>query len=265
MSCLNQNNPAVKHIEGNEGMVNKVFVCLEIGDGGTGAFVPEYPGCWVFGHTPRSALRKVKVAVDEWCKWMEKHGERISSASGFEVEIAEMLRVNYNPVEAGKPEPLFWSETLPVSKKDVTRTIRLMEYSRKDLLDLVSNLNYGCLVWHPKNKPRSIENCLRHIAYVEPWYITRLNVDLPCRYPRNVFKMLDYTRDIVIDFLRDFPREKMKGIFQPEKDPSPVCNLWTARKVLRRLVDHERLHTKYIEKLLQIYAKNTKKAKENLQ
>ena len=231
-------------------MVTKIFVCLEIGEGGTGAFVPDYPGCWVFGRTPRSALRKVKVAVGEWYKWMENHGEHISSATNFEVEIAEMLRVNYNPVEAGKPEPLFWSETLPVSKKDVEKTICLMKYSREDLLELVSNLNDERLKWHPKNKPRSIENCLRHIAHVEPWYITRLNVDLPCKYPKNVFRMLNYTRKIVIDFLKDFPREKMHGIFQPKKDPSPVCNLWTARKVLRRLVDHERLHTKYIEKLL---------------
>jgi len=237
-------------------MVTKIFVCLEIGEGGTGAFVPDYPGCWVFGRTPRSALRKVKVAVAEWFKWMKKHGERISSPTNFEVEIAEILRVNYNPVEAGKPEPLFWSETLPVSKKDVEKTIRLMKYSREDLLELVSDLDDECLKWRPKNKPRSIENCLRHIARVEPWYITRLNVDLPCKYPKNVFRMLNYTRKIVIDFLKDFPREKMHGIFQPKKDPSPVCNLWTARKVLRRLVDHERLHIRYIEKLLQIYTKN---------
>jgi hypothetical protein len=72
---------------------------------------------------------------------------------------------------------------------------------------------------------------------------------------RNVFKMLDYTRKIVVNYLRSFPRDKKHGIFQPKKDPSPICNLWTAKKVLRRLVDHERLHTKYIDKVLQICTK----------
>lgn len=197
---------------------------------------------------------KVKIAIAEWFEWMRKYGEQVPvEAKNFEVEVAEMLRVNYNPVEAGKPEPLFWSEVLSITKKDVTRTLRLMVYSRKDLLKLVSNLGDECLDWLPPKKPRTIRNCLRHIAYVEPWYITRLNVNLPSRYPRKMFEMLDYTRKIVIDYLRNFPHDKMRGIFQPEKDQSPVCNLWTARKVLRRLVDHERLHTRYIEKVLQMY------------
>jgi hypothetical protein len=65
--------------------------------------------------------------------------------------------------------------------------------------------------------------------------------------------MLDCTRETVVNYLENFPREKMRGVFQPQKWKSPVCNLWTARKVLRRLVDHERLHGKYIERVLQLY------------
>ena len=235
-------------------IVEKISACLEVGSEGTGAFVPNCPGCWVFGRTPERALMKVKIAIAEWVGWMRKHGEQIPvEAKNFEIEVAEMLRVNYNPVEAGKPEPLFWSEVLSITKKDVTRTLRLMTYSREDLIKLVSNLDDECLDWLPPNKPRTIRNCLRHIAYVEPWYITRLNVDLPSRYPRKVFEMLDYTRKIVVDYLRNFPHNKMRRIFQPKKDQSPVCNLWTARKVLRRLVDHERLHARYVEKVLQMY------------
>jgi len=235
-------------------MVTKISVCLEVGREGTGAFVPSCPGCWVFGRTPERALKKVKIVISEWFEWMEKHGEQVpTQTKDFEVEVAETLRVSYNPVEAGKPEPIFWSEVPPITKKDVTRTLRLMNYSREDLLKLASDLSNECLDWPPPNKPRTIRNCLRHIAYVEPWYITRLNVDLPSRYPRNVFDMLHDTRKAVVDYLKSMPRDKMQGIFQTKKDPSPICNLWTARKVLRRLVDHERLHTKYIEKVLQMY------------
>lgn len=197
---------------------------------------------------------KVKTAIAEWFEWMKKHEEHVSAETkDFDVEVVEMLRVDYNPVKAGKPEPLFWSEVRPIKKKDIAGTIRLMTYSREDLLKLVSNLSNESLDWLPPKKPRTIRNCLRHIAYVEPWYITRLNIDLPSKYPRNVFKLLDYTRKIVLGHLRSFPRDKKRGIFQPKKDPSSICNLWTARKVLRRLVDHERLHTKYIEKVLKVY------------
>ena len=228
-------------------------VCLEVGSEGTGAFVPSCPGCWVFGRNQERALEKVKTAVAEWFEWVERHGEQNLGPKDFELEVPEIMKVDYNPVEAGKPEPLFWSEVPPVTKKDVARILRLMRYSREDLLKLVSNLDAECLDWLPPNKPRTIRNCLRHIAVVEPWYVSRLNINLPDRYPRNLFEMLDYTRKIVVDNLKTMPRDRMRGIFQPTKDLSPICNLWTARKVLRRLVDHERLHTKYIDKVLQTY------------
>jgi predicted RNase H-like HicB family nuclease len=235
-------------------MTAKLGACLEVGSEGTGAFVPSCPGCWVFGHTPERALKKAGAAVADWSDWLKRHGEHtLSGVEGSELEVSEVLKVTYNPVVAGKPEPLFWSEVLPVTKRDVAATIRLMNYSRQDLLTLVSDLTGECLDWQPADEPRTLRDCLRHIAYVEPWYITRLNADLRCRYPRNVFDMLRVTRESVVDFLENFPREKMRGVFQPVKDRSPICDLWTARKVLRRLVDHERLHTRYIERVLKTY------------
>ncbi len=234
-------------------MISKISVCLEVGPKGAGAFAPDCPGCWVFAKTKNKALKKARVAVVEWFEWLEKHGESIpDKKSKVKIEVAEMLRVDYNPVEAGKPEPLFWSEVLPAKKDDIKRTLRLIKYSRKDLLNLVSDLTEEQLNWKPENKPRTIRNCLKHIAYVEPWYITRLNIKLPEDYPKDVFKLLNHTRKIVLDCLSDFPKKKMKGIFIPQKYKSPVCDLWTARKVLRRLVDHERLHTKYIQRILEM-------------
>jgi len=235
-------------------MRSKIFVCLEVGSQATGAFVPDRPGCWVFGRTKERAIEKVRIATVEWSEWLKKHGESISDISNkVEIEVTEMLRVDYNPAEAGKPEPLFWSEVLPVQREDIERTVRLMGYSRKDLPDLFPNISDECLDWKPLGKPRTIRNCLKHIAYVEPWYVNRLNIEVSEDYPDDVFELLNYTRNIVIECLKNFPERKMRGIFQPKKDRSPVCDLWTARKVLRRLVDHERLHTKYIEKVLKMY------------
>ena len=234
-------------------MISKISVCLEKGPQATGVVVPDCPGCWVFGRTKESALKKVKIAIVEWFDWLNKYEENHPEIGDrVEVELGELLQVNYNPAEAGKPEPLFWSEVLPVQKDDIERTVRLLEYSRKDLLTLVSTITAECLDWKPPDKPRTIRNCLKHIAYVEPWYISRLNIKLPEDYPEDTFELLNYTRGIVIDSLQNFPKRKMRGVFQPKKDKSPVCDLWTTRKVLRRLVDHERLHTKYIEKVLKM-------------
>jgi hypothetical protein len=198
-------------------------------------------------------MTKVKTAIADWFEWLEMHGELVSAESkNFEVEVLEMLKVTYNPLRAGKPEPLFWSETLHVTRKDIMRTVRLMQYSREDLLRIVNDLSSELLNWAPSREPRTIKNSLRHIAYVEPWYVSRLNIDFQFEYPRDTFKMLDSTRSAVFDILQKLPSEKMRGIYQPTKDPSPTCNLWTARKMLRRLVDHERLHAKYIQRILQM-------------
>lgn len=172
----------------------------------------------MLGKTEESALEKVKIAVVDWVDWVNKNGENYPEITdGIEVEVAEMFRVNYNPAEAGKPEPLFWSEVSPVQKEDIERTIRLLKYSRRDLLELVSNLTEDYLDWKPPDKPRTIRNTLAHIAYVEPWYVTRLNIKLPIDYPKDLFKLLNHTREIVINCLQNFPERKMKGVFQPKK------------------------------------------------
>lgn len=235
-------------------MTSKISVCLEAGPQATGAFVPNYPGCGIIGQTKESALEKVRIAIVGWFKWVNKHGEKFPDINGrIEVEVMEILGVNYNPAEAGKPEPLFWSEVSPVVKEDIARTVRLMEYSRNDLMDIVNNISDDCLDWKPPTKPRTIRNCLEHIAIVEPWYISRVNIYLPEDHPEDTIDLLNHTRNIVISCLNNFPERKMKGVFQPRKYKSPICNLWTARKMLRRFVDHERIHTRYIENVLRMY------------
>jgi hypothetical protein len=229
---------------------------LEVGPKAVGAFAPDYPGCWVFSRTEENALVRVKTAVQEWHTWVRAHGDEVEFPSAIEVEPAEVMHVNYNPAEAGKPEPLFWSEVLPVSIRDIRRTLRLMEYSRGDLLKLCSRLDGGMLRWKPRKEPRTIGNCLRHIAIVEWWYITRLNIDLPRNFPTSVFDLLRYTRQLAERSLNSLSKHQRARIFLPTVDPSPICNLWTARKVLRRFVDHERLHSNYIRRMVQTYQSN---------
>jgi predicted RNase H-like HicB family nuclease len=234
-------------------MINKVAVCLEIGPQATGAFAPDYPGCWVYGKTETAALRRVKTNVMEWFGWMKSHGESVPDINdNVKVEVAEKLRVDYDPSEAYTPEPLFWSEVAPIKKEDINRTIRLMGYSRSDLLTTIAGIDGDIMDWQPPVKLRPVRDCLIHIARAELWYITRLNIEFPVNLPENPLELLDYSRRLVQEHLQNLPRRKMKGVFQPRKHRSPVCNLWTARKVLRRIVDHEMLHIRDIKEVLEL-------------
>ena len=234
-------------------MISNISVCLEVGPEATGAFAPDYPGCWVYSKNEKSAMNDVKTAIIEWTDWMKRHGESVQDISDkVNVEVAEMLRVDYDPSESGKPEPLFWSEVSPITREDIDTTIRLMEYSRNDLKSIIKTIPEEYMDRRPPVRLRPIRNCLIHIAHAESWYITRLNIELPEGTPNDVTELLNYSRGIVIEKLHNLPDRKMKGVFQPRKYRSPVCNLWTARKVLRRIVDHERLHTKDIKRVLEL-------------
>ncbi|MBS7637023.1 hypothetical protein KEJ37_06815 [Candidatus Bathyarchaeota archaeon] len=92
-----------------------------------------------------------------------------------------------------------------------------MEYSREDLLKLVSNLDSEVFDWLPSGKPRTIRNCLRHTACVEPWYITRLDVELPTRYPRNVFKLLTTPEKLLLLFKRHAKGQNVRGFSSLER------------------------------------------------
>jgi hypothetical protein len=234
-------------------MITKVSVCLEVGPRASGAFAPEYPGCWVYGRTEKIALREVKNNVFEWFDWAKRHGESVPDVSDdLKIETIEMAKVDYDPSEAYTPEPLFWCEVAPVKKEDIEKTIRLMGYSRQDLLNTIASVNESIMDWQPPVKLRPIRDCLIHIARAELWYITRLNIEITEKLPENHAELLDYSRKTVTESLKSLPERKMKGIFQPRKYRSPVCNLWTARKVLRRIVDHEMLHIRDIRRVLEL-------------
>lgn len=197
-------------------------------------------------------MSKAERAISEWHSWLKSHGEE-EVPPAIRINPVSIMHVTYSPAVAGKPEPLFWSEIHAVSMKDISRAVRLMDYSREDLLKSCSELDEAALHWKPKDEPRTIANTLRHIADVDRWYLERLNVDLPKSPRMETFELLRYTRELVRSQLISLPRQKRKGVFQPTKDPSPTCNLWTARKVLRRTVDHERLHARYIDKVIRMY------------
>lgn len=205
-------------------------------------------------------MNKVNAAVSEWYAWSKAHGEDIEVPDAIRARPTEVLHVTYNPAAAGKPEPLFWSEVLPISTNNIETTLRLMKHSRDDLLNLSLKLDRRAFRWKPDKEPRTIGNCLKHIALVEWWYITRLNIDLAEDFPSNTFELLRHTRQLADRSLSGLSKEKRTKIFQPKKDSSPICDLWTARKVLRRFVDHERLHTKYIRRLSELYRQSNQNA-----
>lgn len=98
----------------------------------------------------------------------------------------------------------------------------------------------------PPGKVRTIELMLEHIADVEWWYLHNLRllegVRPPSSYERNGFDYLSKIRDAISDRLKHASTEELERVVT-----TSVQEQWTLRKVLRRLVWHERYHTAAIE------------------
>ena len=224
-------------------------------DGSTQSHIHSLMGCFALASTKERATMKLKSAIPEYFRWLRSHGEDVAIPSKLKLVVVQELRMRGSPGDAGGPDPLLRCDKVPASHQDVTRCLRLLGYSRGDLLQLLSRLSKEALEWKPKDEPRSIRNTLRHMAQVDVWYLSRIGADPPLdkAKTKDVFTFLSYSRSLVAESLHSLTPTQLKRVFYPRKwsdKPYP----WTATKVLHRLVTHERQHTNYLRRILTLPA-----------
>ena len=90
----------------------------------------------------------------------------------------------------------------------------------------------------------SIRGVLRHIAGAEHWYFESLQLAFNrSEMPSDVFPALSRVRAQTVDRLSDLVGNDTVGERKGE--------LWSARKIVRRALWHERAHTRQIVRYLQ--------------
>ncbi len=230
--------------------------CLIIGpDGSTQSHIHNLMGCFALASTKERARMKLKSAIPEYFNWLRSHKEEVAIPTRPKLTIVQELRIRGSPGDAGGPDPLLRCDRVAASHGDITRCLRLLTYTREDLLLLVSGLSRKTLAWKPPREPRSVQNALRHVAQVDIWYLSRIGVDprLDKTKMKDIFTFLDYSRSLVREALPDLTMAQRAKIFYPKmwsEKPYP----WTATKVLHRLVTHERQHTNYLRRILALSA-----------
>lgn len=221
-------------------------VCVQFDDNEATAWVPTLPGCFCVAPTEAEAMGRVPVAIDEYLTWLRCHGAEVTLADATEVELVE--RVNAPP---GRSEPCFATDRVPVSEEEIEAAIRLMGFAREDLLSLVSPLPDAVLDWQPTPEKWSIRGILVHIASAEGYYRTSLLDEQPILEPPPERLDLALQREKAIAHLRSLTAAQRAHVFRPhwpwrdDKDEE-----WTVRKALRRLIYHERFHTREIQQTL---------------
>jgi len=225
--------------------------CLEVGNGGACmAHVPELLGCFAVGSTREEALERLRGAISEYLAWLAKHREApVPSAESERVEIEVVEQVSTAgdyPPEASEPVALFAADQEPISYHDLQTAVRLMEHARHDLLEFLRDVPDGLLHWRPRPDEPSIDETLLHMAQVEASFLARLEEESQ----QPPFPQLTAVRSWAYHRLSRLTEAELSRLTTHGGEK------WSARKVVRRFLEHDREHTGYIRSLLAHYRRD---------
>jgi predicted RNase H-like HicB family nuclease/uncharacterized damage-inducible protein DinB len=225
-------------------------------DGRCMAHVPGLPGCIVRAPTRDEALSRLLEAIRDCHAWLRSHGEPIPPADEpVEVEVAGES-TGFGPFERGSAAALFPPDREPVTPEAIESYFRFMAYNRADLLALVRDLPDDVLDWQPDPQSFSLRGLLRHVGNAEEWYVSRLvpPETLPPEWEHDedlpIFEFLEMERRTAVTRLRQLTDEERSGVFYPDRWTDHPEEPWTARKALRRFLEHEREHTAQVREIL---------------
>ena len=222
-------------------------------DGRSIAWALNHPGCFAYGQDEEEAQRNFSQAAREYAAWIARHGE---SWLDDEVEVlveetfeAYFVNSSFERVEPGKDtfmvESFFRQDWKPLVAHEIEHALKLLRWSRADLLSLVQGVDVETLKQSHPNERWSIHGILKHIGGAEWWYQERIGFPFPEReeeVPNDPFERLSVVREHFTVLL-----PKLVGV---TKVIGLEGEIWSPRKVLRRALWHERDHTEHIRKLL---------------
>lgn len=242
-----------------ENAVHEVY--LDLGPGGAMAHgLGDLLGCNRTARTRARALQKIRREIPKYVAWLAAMGEWEVVPRPVRIVVAEAV-ADQNPWEAGGTNALFTAEREPATDGDIELCFRRMSGNRAQTRWLVKDVPGRVLAARPRGEPRSIADTLSHIADAELWYLSRIGREAKAaarRLPRDPMERLEAARRAVLPMLNSLTPRERSGLFVPTKWCSPrqrrVGEPWTARKVLRRILEHERQHAAYIARLLAVRA-----------
>ena len=222
-------------------------------DDRTIAWALDHPGCFAYGQDSEEAQRNFIPAAREYRSWMAQHEEPWLDDE-VEVSVEETFDVYFiTPAfergDRGRDtymvESFFLHDWKPLVPHEIERALKLLAWSRADLLRVVGELDAEIRSQTYPNERWSIDGILNHIGGAEWFYQERIGYPHPENeddLPADPFERLQAVRDHFNSVL-----PKLDGFNHVVGREGEI---WSPRKALRRALWHERDHTEHIRNLL---------------
>jgi hypothetical protein len=233
---------------------------LAFREGSVEAVVFDLPGCQCVASDREEALNLLPVVIAEHLAWLDQHGDVTRDAFPFQLDVVEEVEVDAL-TDIADGEFCFDDDRRPTTREEVETALRHMSYARADLLAAVRHLPDLVLDWVPPTGAvevdrwapavRSVRGILDHIAGADGYYVRNVG-SAPWAgpagpQPGGLFEM----RERVVQRLRTLSEADLAAEYR-KRQPWQAAGFehWTARKALRRIISHERFHTREIEQRL---------------
>jgi hypothetical protein len=213
-------------------------------------------GCIWLAPTKVEAVGRAQQEIVDFFSWLRSHGEAAAAGCGVDrslqaIEVADAQTIPRFD-QSGAAVGLFAPDLLAADEADILTAVRRLGYARRDLLEAVAGLAGETLDRQPPGGKRTLRKNLEHIRNCQGWYLTRVlgwkavEELLPEPWPEETFPSLEWVMRRATGALLELPVERRSGTYQAD---NPVED-WTARKMLRRFVEHEREHVAVVRRTL---------------
>jgi hypothetical protein len=216
------------------------------------AWVLEHPGCFAYGSNGEAALQALPEVVHTYIAWTATHTPS-SWLVTDEVEIQldgtwEVYSINddYDLAPEGYDvNSWFLHDWKPLTAEEIERGLKILSWSRADLLEAVRGLSAAELDRSYPGERWNIAGILNHVGGAEWWYMDRLEIAFPQQdVPKDPFERLEKVRAWLV--------EALPGLAGSKQVVGVDGEFWSPRKLLRRAAWHEIDHTQHIHKLLRL-------------
>lgn len=195
---------------------------------GAVAHVPALPGASAQGKTVEEAKENIRAAIEEYLRLLRAVGEPVP-------RVSEGIHLEFEAVDT----PTFLTDYDALRPNEMETLFRWMAISRQELMDLVKDLPEETLTWQKDEDTPSIHQILCHLAEADLWYTDRLK-----QWPEAPLFRLAAARGVALERLRELSETKRASITTYEGED------WTPRKVVRRMLEHEREHIHQIKAII---------------
>ena len=229
--------------------------------GAVTAYPLELPGCYAWGEDEASAMAALPGMIEAYSAERSRFGLPITLESPLTFDIVERTSSDKGVKDATFSSGLFEVEKAPISQAGVDELMVLAQHVRGDLMDLLRGVDGNTLDFRPFADVPTIGQIAKHTGGADHWYTTRfmaedeLDTDwddveaLPLRL------FLAEERKRVAVKMSDLSEENRSGVFTCTHTCTRPTEVWTVRKILRRMLVHEREHIAEIRSYFDMMAR----------